>query len=98
MQKTRTDVDSEIGHLLLEQTLMPKKVVDFAGPSHFGGSQDDLVICAGKGNDKNILCNSNADYCRNQTVQCTSGTARQVSYCTNSTWAGFELGDVRLTN
>ena len=28
---------------------MPKVPVDFAGPSYFGGQDDQLVICAGKG-------------------------------------------------
>ncbi|KLO19364.1 WD40 repeat-like protein [Schizopora paradoxa] len=50
MTKNHSDGEDsdKVGHLLLEQTLLPKKVVDFAGPSHFGGEQDDLVICAGK--------------------------------------------------
>jgi hypothetical protein len=28
---------------------MPKVPVDFAGPSYFGGQDDQLIICAGKG-------------------------------------------------
>jgi WD40 repeat protein len=28
---------------------MPKHVVEFAGPSYFGGKNDELVLCAGKG-------------------------------------------------
>ena len=28
---------------------MPKTPVDFAGPSYFGGKNDQLVLCAGKG-------------------------------------------------
>lgn len=28
---------------------MPKVPVDFAGPSYFGGKNDELVLCAGKG-------------------------------------------------
>jgi len=31
------------------QTYMPKFKVDFTGPSHFGGRNDEMVICAGKG-------------------------------------------------
>jgi len=38
----------ETAHLELVQTLMPKQPVNFAGPSHFGGKNDELVICAGK--------------------------------------------------
>jgi WD40 repeat protein len=35
--------------LSLRHTYMPKSPVDFAGPSHFGGKDDQLVLCAGKG-------------------------------------------------
>lgn len=28
---------------------MPKILVDFAGPSYFGGQNNELVLCAGKG-------------------------------------------------
>ncbi len=36
--------------LSLSHTYMPKSPVDFAGPSYFGGKDDQLVLCAGKGN------------------------------------------------
>ena len=35
--------------LSLRHTYMPKVTVDFAGPSYFGGKNDQLVLCAGKG-------------------------------------------------
>lgn len=35
--------------LTLRHTYMPKAPVDFAGPSYFGGKNDELVLCAGKG-------------------------------------------------
>lgn len=35
--------------LSLVHTYMPKTMVEFAGPSYFGGHNDQLVICAGKG-------------------------------------------------
>ena len=35
--------------LSLRHTYMPKSPVDFAGPSYFGGKNDQLVLCAGKG-------------------------------------------------
>ena len=35
--------------LSLRHTYMPKKLVEFAGPSHFGGKGDQLIVCAGKG-------------------------------------------------
>jgi WD repeat-containing protein 26 len=37
------------GRLSLRHTYMPKVPVDFAGPSYFGGKNDTLVLCAGKG-------------------------------------------------
>jgi len=35
--------------LSLRHTYMPKAPVDFAGPSYFGGKNDQLIVCAGKG-------------------------------------------------
>jgi len=35
-------------------TYMPKAPVDFAGPSYFGGKNDELVLCAGKAGDIHI--------------------------------------------
>jgi hypothetical protein len=35
--------------LSLRHTYIPKTTVDFAGSSSFGGRDDELVICAGKG-------------------------------------------------
>lgn len=35
--------------LTLRHTFMPKIPVDFAGPSYFGGKDDQLVLCASKG-------------------------------------------------
>ena len=35
--------------LTLRHTYMPKVPIDFAGPSYFGGKDDQLVLCAGKG-------------------------------------------------
>ncbi|KAI0090434.1 WD40-repeat-containing domain protein [Irpex rosettiformis] len=37
--------------LSLRHTYMPKVPVDFAGPSYFGGKNDQLVLCAGKAGD-----------------------------------------------
>lgn len=38
-----------VARLSLRHTYMPKVVVDFAGPSYFGGKDDQLIVCAGKG-------------------------------------------------
>ncbi|RPD69485.1 WD40 repeat-like protein [Lentinus tigrinus ALCF2SS1-7] len=40
--------------LSLRHTYMPKVPVDFAGPSYFGGKNDQLVLCAGKAGDIHI--------------------------------------------
>jgi hypothetical protein len=43
------------GRLSLRHTYMSKSPVDFAGPSHFGGKDDQLVLCAGKGPPTNMI-------------------------------------------
>ncbi|KAJ7204755.1 quinon protein alcohol dehydrogenase-like superfamily [Mycena pura] len=43
-----------IARLTLRHTYMPKHVVEFAGPSYFGGKNDELVLCAGKAGDIHI--------------------------------------------
>ncbi|KAI0250714.1 WD40-repeat-containing domain protein [Lactifluus subvellereus] len=43
-----------VRRLSLRHTYMPKFPVDFAGPSHFGGKDDQLVLCAGKAGDIHI--------------------------------------------
>ena len=39
----------DTARLSLRHTYIPKVPVDFAGPSYFGGKNDQLVLCAGKG-------------------------------------------------
>ncbi|CAA7264399.1 unnamed protein product [Cyclocybe aegerita] len=48
---TNTVVTSK---LVLRHTYMPKVPVDFAGPSYFGGKNNELVLCAGKAGDIHI--------------------------------------------
>jgi hypothetical protein len=38
-----------VARLSLRHTYMPKTPVEFAGPSYFGGKDDQLIVCAGKG-------------------------------------------------
>ncbi|KAG1752309.1 uncharacterized protein EDB91DRAFT_1101781 [Suillus paluster] len=45
---------AQIARLLLRHTYLPKAHVDFAGPSYFGGKEDQLVLCAGKAGDIHI--------------------------------------------
>ena len=49
MVRDRKDEAQTTARLSLVQTYMPKMPVDFAGPSYFGGKDDQLVLCAGKG-------------------------------------------------
>ncbi|KAJ6612693.1 hypothetical protein B0H10DRAFT_2278752 [Mycena sp. CBHHK59/15] len=43
-----------VARLTLRHTYMPKGTVEFAGPSYFGGKNDELVLCAGKAGDIHI--------------------------------------------
>lgn len=49
MVKDRDDSAVSTARLSLRHTFMPKVPVDFAGPSYFGGKEDQLVLCASKG-------------------------------------------------
>ncbi|KAI0250713.1 WD40-repeat-containing domain protein [Lactifluus subvellereus] len=48
--------------LSLRHTYIPKTAVDFAGPSSFGGRDDELVLCAGKAGDIHIWDRESASY------------------------------------
>jgi WD repeat-containing protein 26 len=54
------DPNDRDARLVLRHTYMPKRSVDFAGPSYFGGKNDELVICAGKGMDGTLVSPQNA--------------------------------------
>lgn len=45
---------AQIARLTLRHTYLPKVHMDFAGPSYFGGKEDQLVLCAGKAGDIHI--------------------------------------------
>ncbi|KAG6867651.1 hypothetical protein C0993_012706 [Termitomyces sp. T159_Od127] len=47
--KDKENPNSTKGRLTLRHTYMPKVRVDFAGPSYFGGKNNEMVLCAGKG-------------------------------------------------
>jgi hypothetical protein len=49
MLRDRENPGDKNARLTLRHTYMPKLTVDFAGPSYFGGKDDELVLCAGKG-------------------------------------------------
>lgn len=48
--------------LSLRHTYIPKTAVDLAGPSSFGGRDDELVLCAGKSGDIHIWDRESASY------------------------------------
>ncbi|KAF7325336.1 Catabolite degradation [Mycena venus] len=52
--KTRENSALLVARLTLRHTYMPKRAVEFAGPSYFGGKNDELVLCAGKAGDIHI--------------------------------------------
>ncbi|KAJ6595621.1 WD40 repeat-like protein [Mycena vulgaris] len=52
--KDRENAALLVAKLTLRHTYMPKHVVEFAGPSYFGGKNDELVLCAGKAGDIHI--------------------------------------------
>ncbi|KAG6908170.1 hypothetical protein DXG01_005870 [Tephrocybe rancida] len=52
--KDRDNHNMTKGRLTLRHTYMPKVLVDFAGPSYFGGRNNEMVLCAGKAGDIHI--------------------------------------------
>ncbi|KAF7360499.1 Catabolite degradation [Mycena venus] len=52
--KDRENAALLVARLTLRHTYMPKRAVEFAGPSYFGGKNDELVLCAGKAGDIHI--------------------------------------------
>jgi len=48
-QLWRVNMIKDDARLALVHTYMPNKEIDFAGPSYFGGKNDQLVYCASKG-------------------------------------------------
>ncbi|KAF8069027.1 hypothetical protein FPV67DRAFT_1607451 [Lyophyllum atratum] len=54
MVKDRDNNSIVTARLTLRHTYMPKVQVDFAGPSYFGGKNNELVLCAGKAGDIHI--------------------------------------------
>ncbi|OJA15576.1 hypothetical protein AZE42_09006 [Rhizopogon vesiculosus] len=52
--KDREHPFAQIARLTLRHTYLPKAQIDFAGPSYFGGKDDQFVLCAGKAGDIHI--------------------------------------------
>ncbi|KAG2156855.1 WD40-repeat-containing domain protein [Suillus bovinus] len=53
-QLWKLEMVKDQARLTLRHTYMPRVLVDFAGPSYFGGKDDQLVLCAGKAGDIHI--------------------------------------------
>ncbi|KAF7344445.1 Catabolite degradation [Mycena sanguinolenta] len=52
--RDRDNAERSVARLILRHTYMAGRAVEFAGPSYFGGKDDELVICASKAGDIHI--------------------------------------------
>lgn len=84
------DKDTEsMASLVLEQTYMPRTPVEFAGTSYFGGTSDQLVVCAAKGQSSShdarqlMLRSVITQTYYHQTAPFTYGTRERRCSCTN---------------
>ncbi|KAI8972801.1 WD40 repeat-like protein [Trametes punicea] len=73
--------------LSLRHTYMPKVVVDFAGPSYFGGKNDQLVLCAGKAGDIHIWDRESATLLHHIRAQTVGGDLTCIAW--NHAWDTF---------
>jgi hypothetical protein len=80
--------------LSLRHTYVSKSSVDVAGPSNFGGRDDQLVLCASKGALIRISSASPRTYCTHVFLQpeiFIFGIVNQEHCCTMSTHSPLEL-------
>jgi hypothetical protein len=80
MVKDQNDPSDKNARLTLRHTYMPKVPVDFAGPSYFGGKDDQLVLCAAKSKSFGDILLSSFLKIANQAVTYTSGIVSLVQY------------------
>ncbi|KAI0324766.1 WD40 repeat-like protein [Cubamyces sp. BRFM 1775] len=73
--------------LSLRHTYMPKVVVDFAGPSYFGGKNDQLVLCAGKAGDIHIWDRESGTLLHHIRAQTVGGDLTCIAW--NHAWDTF---------
>ncbi|KAN0131941.1 WD40 repeat-like protein [Lactarius tabidus] len=66
--------------LSLRHTYIPKIAVDFAGPSSFGGRDDELVLCAGKSGDIHIWDRESASYLHHIRAQSLGGDMTCIAW------------------
>ncbi|KAI0355885.1 WD40 repeat-like protein [Trametes cingulata] len=73
--------------LSLRHTYMPKVTVDFAGPSYFGGKNDQLVLCAGKAGDIHIWDRESGTLLHHIRAQTVGGDLTCIAW--NHAWDTF---------
>ncbi|KAH9941858.1 WD40 repeat-like protein, partial [Epithele typhae] len=73
--------------LSLRHTYMPKVTVDFAGPSYFGGNNDQMVLCAGKAGDIHIWDRESGTLLHHIRAQTVGGDLTCIAW--NHAWETF---------
>ncbi|TFK48969.1 WD40 repeat-like protein [Heliocybe sulcata] len=87
------DKDADVVRLQLRHTYMPKVQVDFAGPSYFGGKEDQLIFCAGKAGDIHIWDRDSGELLRYiRAQQGTGGDLTSIAWNQGSETFMFATG------
>ncbi|TCD66908.1 hypothetical protein EIP91_000747 [Steccherinum ochraceum] len=79
-QLWKLELLKEGSRLSLRHTYMPKVTVDFAGPSYFGGKNDQLILCAGKGGDIHIWDRESATLLHHVRAQVLGGDLTCIAW------------------
>ncbi|KAG2030418.1 quinon protein alcohol dehydrogenase-like superfamily [Suillus americanus] len=79
-QLWKLEMVKDQARLILRHTYMPKVPVDFAGPSYFGGKDDQLVLCAGKAGDIHIWDRDSAVLLHHVRAQALSGDLTCIAW------------------
>ncbi|KAH9836204.1 WD40 repeat-like protein [Rhodofomes roseus] len=79
-QLWKLDLFKDTARLSLRHTYMPKVTVDFAGPSYFGGKNDQLVLCAGKAGDIHIWDRESAALLHHVRAQALGGDLTCIAW------------------
>ncbi|EPT02101.1 hypothetical protein FOMPIDRAFT_1029426 [Fomitopsis schrenkii] len=79
-QLWKLDLVKDTARLSLRHTYIPKVPVDFAGPSYFGGKNDQLVLCAGKAGDIHIWDRESAALLHHVRAQALGGDLTCIAW------------------
>ncbi|OCH89316.1 WD40 repeat-like protein [Obba rivulosa] len=79
-QLWKIEMVKDTARLSLRHTYMPKFSVDFAGPSYFGGKNDQLVLCAGKAGDIHIWDRESAALLHHVRAQALGGDLTCIAW------------------